>query len=77
MEMRLLRKHILPEMNGYEVVGRLKHDTRTHKIPLIIISAFSVDKSRLEQDMHSAFPVIKKPFEREVLLNHIYEMLTK
>jgi signal transduction histidine kinase len=57
----------MPKINGYEVVGRLKHDIRTNKIPLIIVSAFTVDKSKLKQEIHNAFPIIKKPFEKEYL----------
>jgi signal transduction histidine kinase len=57
----------MPKINGYEVVGRLKHDVRTNKIPIIIVSAFTVDKNRLKQEVHNAFPIIKKPFEREYL----------
>jgi signal transduction histidine kinase len=66
----------LPGMNGYEVIGRLKGDTRTQNIPIIIISAFSVDEEKLGQvDSHSAIPVLYKPFERAVLRNKVKEML--
>ncbi len=57
----------MPKINGYEAVGRLKHDIRTNKIPIIIVSAFHVDKSRLNQEVHNAFPIVKKPFEKEYL----------
>ncbi len=57
----------IPKINGYEVVGRLKHDIRTNKIPIIIVSAFTVDKSRLKQEVHNAFPIVKKPFEKDYL----------
>ena len=28
----------MPKMNGYEVIGRLKEDTRTKDIPILIMS---------------------------------------
>ncbi|HDQ44156.1 MAG TPA: response regulator [bacterium] len=66
----------LPGMSGYEVIGRLKHDTRTQNIPIIIISAFSVDEEKLgEVDAHSAIPVVHKPFDRAALRNIVREMM--
>jgi CheY-like chemotaxis protein len=67
----------LPGMNGYEVIGRLKEDIRTQKIPLFIISAYDVDKERLDQvNYNQAFPVINKPFERDELREKIQQMLS-
>jgi signal transduction histidine kinase len=57
----------MPKINGYEAVGRLKNDIRTNKIPIIIVSAFDVDKERLQQEIHNAFPIVKKPFEKDYL----------
>ncbi len=66
----------LPGMNGYEVIGRLKNDSRTQKIPIIIISAFSVDEEKLDEvDNHVAIPVIRKPFDRDPFRNKVKEML--
>jgi signal transduction histidine kinase len=68
----------LPKMNGYEVVGRLKQDNRTHEIPLLIISAFSVDQNRLgAADNHQAFPILHKPFERDHLRSKVRELLSE
>jgi signal transduction histidine kinase len=57
----------MPKTNGYEVVGRLKNDIRTNKIPIIILSAFTVDKDWLKLEVNNAFPIVKKPFEKEYL----------
>ena len=68
----------LPKMHGYEVVGRLKQDNRTNRIPLLIISAFSVDEERLGQaDNHFAFPIMHKPFERDHLRAKVKELLAE
>ncbi len=67
----------LPGMNGYEVVGRLKQDMRTQNVPIIIVSAFSVDTERLDQiNDHAAIPIIGKPIEPEKLRNDVKELLT-
>jgi len=53
----------LPDMSGYEVIGRLKQDAKTHDIPIIIHSGYSVDEKRLDQiKSHKAIPIITKPF---------------
>jgi len=68
----------LPGMNGYEVLGRLKHDKRTQNIPLIIMSAFSVDRKRLDGfNNHTVFPIIAKPFDREILRSKVKEILAE
>lgn len=67
----------LPGMSGYEVIGRLKQDTRTQNIPIIIISAFDVERKRLgEVDKHRAIPVIHKPFDRDRLRMKVKDTLT-
>jgi len=68
----------LPGMNGYEIVGRLKHDIRTKDIPIIIMSAFDVDRARLGESAETtAFPIISKPFEREAIRNSVREALVE
>jgi len=54
----------LPKMSGYEVIGRLKQNKRTHDIPILIMSAFSVDMDNVDQiSDESIIPMIKKPFD--------------
>ena len=69
----------LPDMNGYEVLGRLKQDKRTQHIPLIIMSAFGIDKEKLVHfdNNHTVFPVIQKPFDRELLRSKVNEMVAQ
>ncbi len=66
----------LPGMSGYEVIGRLKQNANTCEIPIMIISAYSVDMEKIE-DMsgHSALPVFDKPFRPDRLAGKIKEML--
>ena len=66
----------LPKMSGYEVIGRLKQDTRSSDIPIIIISAYSIDEKKLiEIKQQSTIPVFEKPFKPEILTEKVKEML--
>jgi signal transduction histidine kinase len=52
----------LGAMSGYEVIGRLKGDRRTSRIPILILSGYSVDERLLDSEgMHAQIPVLKKP----------------
>ena len=68
---------MLPGMNGYEVIGRLKQDMRTKDIPIIITSAYEVDEDRLKStNGNAAIPVLKKPVEPEDLQYKVKELLS-
>ncbi len=67
---------MLPGMNGYEIIGRLKHDSRTLDIPILISSGFGVDHDQLGRlNNHSMIPVMKKPFIPDDLQVRIGELL--
>jgi len=52
---------MLPGMSGYEVIGRLKQDRRTHDIPIIVNSAYHVDETRLKKvNENAVIPILKK-----------------
>lgn len=63
----------LPYMNGYEIIGRLKQDECTQKIPIVIITAYAVDESKLGS---SVFPVLNKPFEIQDLKKCVREKIS-
>lgn len=72
----ILLDMMLPGMSGYEVIGRLKQDRRTHDIPIIVNSAYHVDESRLRKvNENAVIPILKKPIEPELLQEKIREML--
>ena len=53
----------MPRMNGYEFIGRLKHNARTATIPLLIITAYEVEPDKLDEEGGvTVFPLLKKPF---------------
>ncbi len=74
----ILLDMVMPGMNGYEIIGRLKQDKRTHQIPILIMSAFSVNQKQLEQyNNHMEIPSMQKPFNPEALKTKVYNMLAE
>jgi len=54
----------MPQMNGYEVVGRLKEDISTKDIPIIIMSGHPVSFDELNEYMRKkAIPIVGKPLD--------------
>ncbi len=68
---------MLPKMDGYEVIKQLKQNKQTHDIPILAMSAQTVDEKRLNQvDGQKEIPFIEKPVEPEVLLDNVKEILS-
>lgn len=66
---------MLPKMDGYKVCGMLKNDGRYKKIPIIMFTARAqVSDMELAKEV-GAEAYITKPFEQEVLLGKIKELL--
>jgi len=68
---------MMPEMDGHQVLERMKSDSKTHDIPVIVISALD--------DMNSVIPCIRrgaddylvKPFKSEILKARVASSLEK
>ncbi len=53
----------MPRMNGYEFIGRLKHNARTATLPLLILTAYEVEQEKLDEEGGATvIPMLKKPF---------------
>ncbi len=66
---------MLPKMHGYKVCGLLKKDTRYAKTPIILFTAKAQEEDvKLGQEV-GADAYITKPFEPEILLVKIKELL--
>jgi DNA-binding response OmpR family regulator len=68
---------MLPEMDGYDVIRELKMYEETDDIPILILSAASVDRERIEQvDDSVSIPIMGKPIQPEELLTNVQEMVS-
>ena len=61
----------MPEMNGYEVIRKLKDSEQTVDIPVIFLSGMIDPESEIEGLNLGAVDYIFKPFSRELLLKRI------
>jgi len=53
----------MPDMSGYEVIGRLKEDVKTKDIPILIISGYAVEIDKIRDYVEKkTIPMISKPF---------------
>ena len=68
---------MLPKMNGYKVCQLLKSDQKYNKIPIIISSGRTPQEIRKVGQEVGADAYVSKPFEAEVLLSKIKELLEK
>ncbi len=66
---------MMPEMNGYEVCHQLKTDERTNHIPIILLTAKTTSKDKVEGLQKGADAYLSKPFEQEELLVRLHKML--
>jgi len=61
----------MPDMNGYEVIKRLKVNEKTAHIPVIFLTAKIDPSSEIEGLNLGAVDYITKPFSRELLVKRI------
>ena len=66
---------MLPKMDGHKVCGLLKKDTRFAKIPIIILTAKAQESDEKLSFEVGADAYITKPFQHEVVLAKIKELL--
>ena len=68
---------MLPKLDGYKVCGLLKSDSRFNKIPIIVFTALAQNSNK-EMGMElGADAYITKPFQSEVLLTKIKELIVE
>ena len=65
----------MPEMNGIELSKKIKADSRTAQIPIILLTALSTEHDQLAGLDSGANDYIVKPFNFEILLSKIHNLL--
>jgi len=66
---------MMPEVDGWEVLRRLKSDPSTSKIPVIVVTARGSDVDRLKGYSGGAVEYVTKPFDLEDLKEHVKRAL--
>lgn len=66
---------MMPVMNGLECCHHLKTDVNTSHIPVLLLTACSLDEQRVEGLSEGAEAYISKPFSSEVLMAQIETLL--
>lgn len=66
---------VLPKMNGYEVLRRLKSDETTRGIKVILVSSKSQESDRFWGLKQGADDYIAKPYQDEALIAAIQRQL--
>jgi len=67
----LLLDYSMPELDGEQVMARLRADPRFAKLPILLATATSIDLSTIQR----ASGLLRKPYPREVLFAMIRELL--
>ena len=68
---------MLPKVDGFKVCGLLKSDARYKKIPIIIYTARVQDSDQQLGKEVGADAYITKPFDPQVLLGKVKELLAE
>jgi DNA-binding response OmpR family regulator len=68
---------MMPGMDGFEVLKRLKRNEKTYHIPVIMLTAKSDDESKITASGLSVDDTIIKPVEPKVLRTKIRSVLSQ
>ena len=66
---------MMPVMDGLEMCSNVKADTVTSHIPVLMLTARTLDEHRVEGYLHGADAYITKPFTSSLLLARIENLL--
>ncbi len=68
----------LPEMDGWQVLDRLRADDRTKELPVLVLTAHAEEESRRRADVGGANAFVTKPFQpaefRRIVLDILSEV---
>lgn len=67
----------MPEMNGIDLCHKIKHDSRTTHIPIVLLTALTGEEQQLKGLETGASDYLTKPFNFEILLSKIKNLLVQ
>ena len=59
---------MMPELDGFEVLERLKADEATREIPVVFLTADEEPETRTRAEAAGVQDIVMKPFKKEALL---------
>ena len=68
---------MMPVMNGFELLRRLRADERTATVPVILLTALNSDNTRLKGVENGADAYLTKPFDPKLLISTCRQLLEK
>ncbi len=68
---------MMPNLNGFDVCRQLRYDQRTHRLPIIFVSAMSDIKQRNELLKLGADACVSKPIGPRELIARIREVMER
>jgi DNA-binding response OmpR family regulator len=68
---------MMPGMDGYELVAKLRRDPKTEDIPIILLTALGEEDNQIQGFELGADDYIVKPFKSRVLLTRIQNLLSQ
>ncbi len=66
---------IMPGIDGFELCKKLKSEEQTRHIPIIILTAYSMEENHADAYLYGADSYLSKPFNSDVLLARIQNLL--
>jgi len=84
--LKLIRKHrpdlvlldiVMPGLDGFEVLKRLKDDYKTMSIPVIVLSAWASEENRIKGSRLYTDLYLAKPITPDELLEKIAQVLRR
>jgi signal transduction histidine kinase/DNA-binding response OmpR family regulator/streptogramin lyase len=67
----------MPEMNGIDLCRKIKNDKRTSFVPVVLLTALTGEEQQLKGLETGASDYVTKPFNFEILLSKIRNLLTQ
>lgn len=71
----ILLDFVMPKMDGYDTLRHIRQEESLRRTPVIIMSGLKEQVTARIPEPFKGFDFIEKPFEADVLLNHIRHLL--